>query len=136
MSNPKILCLPPIANTLRDLYMRFTWVFPIERFRTDSRHYFIDKWTIRPRGKTDAPSGPSIGISLRHMDFLSANGARARPWQNTVHSYANLPQRPLYSLFLKGINGPHHWKTLFCYMRATKENISLHIWSAPMLLAY
>ena len=26
MSNPKILCLPPIANTLRDLYMRFTWV--------------------------------------------------------------------------------------------------------------
>ena len=26
MSNPKILCLPPIANTLRDLHMRFTWV--------------------------------------------------------------------------------------------------------------
>ena len=26
MSNPKILCLPPVANTLRDLYMRFTWV--------------------------------------------------------------------------------------------------------------
>ena len=26
MSNPKILCLPPIANTLRDLDMRFTWV--------------------------------------------------------------------------------------------------------------
>ena len=24
-----------------------------------------------------------MGISLRHMDFLSANGARARPWQNT-----------------------------------------------------
>ena len=56
---------------------------PIERFRTDSRHYFIDKWTIRPRGKTDALSGPSMGISLCHMDFLSANGSRARPWQNT-----------------------------------------------------
>ena len=27
MSNLKILCLPPIANTLRDLDMRFTWVF-------------------------------------------------------------------------------------------------------------
>ena len=26
MSNLKILCLPPIANTLRDLNMRFTWV--------------------------------------------------------------------------------------------------------------
>ena len=26
MSNPQILCLPPIANTLRDLDMRFTWV--------------------------------------------------------------------------------------------------------------
>ena len=26
MSNLKILCLPPIANTLRDLDMRFTWV--------------------------------------------------------------------------------------------------------------
>ena len=26
MSNPKILCLPPVANTLRDLDMRFTWV--------------------------------------------------------------------------------------------------------------
>ena len=26
MSNPKIFCLPPIANTLRDLDMRFTWV--------------------------------------------------------------------------------------------------------------
>ena len=26
MSNLKILCLPPIANTLRDLAMRFTWV--------------------------------------------------------------------------------------------------------------
>ena len=24
-----------------------------------------------------------MGISLRHMDFLSANGARALPWQNT-----------------------------------------------------
>ena len=32
----------------------------------------------------DAPSGPFMGISLRHMDFLSANGARARPWQNTA----------------------------------------------------
>ena len=28
MSNPKILCLPPVANTLRDLDMRFTWVCP------------------------------------------------------------------------------------------------------------
>ena len=36
-----------------------------------------------PRGKTDAPSGPSMGIFLRHMDFISANGPRARPWQNT-----------------------------------------------------
>ena len=54
---------------------------------TDSRNYFIDKWTIRPHGKTDAPSGPSMGISLRHMDFLSANGARAQPWQNTVGGY-------------------------------------------------
>ena len=27
MSNLKILCLPPIANTLRDLDMRFTWVW-------------------------------------------------------------------------------------------------------------
>ena len=26
MSNQKILCLPPVANTLRDLHMRFTWV--------------------------------------------------------------------------------------------------------------
>ena len=26
MSNPKILCLPPIANTLRDQAMRFTWM--------------------------------------------------------------------------------------------------------------
>ena len=26
MSNPKILCLPPVANILRDLDMRFTWV--------------------------------------------------------------------------------------------------------------
>ena len=26
MSNPKILCLPTVANTLRDLDMRFTWV--------------------------------------------------------------------------------------------------------------
>ena len=26
MSNLKILCLPPVANTLRDLDMRFTWV--------------------------------------------------------------------------------------------------------------
>ena len=58
-------------------------LFPIQRLRTDSRNYFIDKWTIRPHGKTDAPSGPSKGISLRHMNFLSANGARARPWQNT-----------------------------------------------------
>ena len=31
----------------------------------------------------DAPSGPAMGISVRHMDFLSANGARAQPWQNT-----------------------------------------------------
>ena len=33
--------------------------------------------------RKDAPSGPSMGIFLRHIDFLSANGARARPWQNT-----------------------------------------------------
>ena len=26
MCSPKLLCLPPIANTLRDLDMRFTWV--------------------------------------------------------------------------------------------------------------
>ena len=26
MSNQKIICLPPVANTLRDLHMRFTWV--------------------------------------------------------------------------------------------------------------
>ena len=26
MFSPKLLCLPPIANTLRDLDMRFTWV--------------------------------------------------------------------------------------------------------------
>ena len=26
MPNPKNLCLPPLANTLRDLDMRFTWV--------------------------------------------------------------------------------------------------------------
>ena len=43
----------------------------------------MDKWTVRPYGKTDAPSGPSMGFFLRHIDFLSANGARARPWQNT-----------------------------------------------------
>ena len=30
MSNPKILCLPLIANTLRDLDMQFTWVVPSE----------------------------------------------------------------------------------------------------------
>ena len=42
--------------------------------RTDSCHYFINKWTIWPCGKTDAPSGPSMGISLLHMDFLSTNG--------------------------------------------------------------
>ena len=29
MSNPKILCLPPVADTLRDLDMRFTWVLYI-----------------------------------------------------------------------------------------------------------
>ena len=29
MSNPKILCLPPVANTLRDLGMRFTWVVTV-----------------------------------------------------------------------------------------------------------
>ena len=29
MSNPKILCLPPVANTLRDLDMRFTWMVHI-----------------------------------------------------------------------------------------------------------
>ena len=33
--------------------------------------------------KMDAPSGPSMDISLCHMDFLSANGAKARHWQNT-----------------------------------------------------
>ena len=32
MSNPKILCLPPIANTLRDLYIRFTWVQTVPIF--------------------------------------------------------------------------------------------------------
>ena len=26
MCNPKLLCLPPIANTFRDLDIRFTWV--------------------------------------------------------------------------------------------------------------
>ena len=26
MCNPKLLCLPPIVNTLRDLEMRFTWM--------------------------------------------------------------------------------------------------------------
>ena len=26
MCSPKLLCLPPVANTLRDLDMRFTWV--------------------------------------------------------------------------------------------------------------
>ena len=26
MCNPNLLCLPPIANTFRDLDMRFTWV--------------------------------------------------------------------------------------------------------------
>ena len=26
MCSPKLLCLPPITNTLRDLDMRFTWV--------------------------------------------------------------------------------------------------------------
>ena len=30
-----------------------------------------------------------MGISLRHMDFLSANGARAWPWQNTAISSAS-----------------------------------------------
>ena len=30
MSNPKILCLPPVANTLRDLDMRFTWVMQVK----------------------------------------------------------------------------------------------------------
>ena len=64
-------------------------LFQIQQLRTDSCHYFIDKWTIRPHGKTDAPRGPSMGISLRHMDFLSANGARARPWQNTGGSHSH-----------------------------------------------
>ena len=31
MSNLKILCLPPIANTLRDLDMRFTWVYQAQQ---------------------------------------------------------------------------------------------------------
>ena len=31
MSNQKILCLPPVANTLRDLNMRFTWVLGTSR---------------------------------------------------------------------------------------------------------
>ena len=31
MFNPKILCLPPVANILRDLDMRFTWVINLER---------------------------------------------------------------------------------------------------------
>ena len=34
MSNPKIVCLPPVANTLRDLHMRFTWVYTTQRKNT------------------------------------------------------------------------------------------------------
>ena len=30
-----------------------------------------------------------MGISLRHFDFLGANGARALPWQNTVDDLIN-----------------------------------------------
>ena len=29
MCSPKLLCLPPVANTLRDLDMRFTWVLKL-----------------------------------------------------------------------------------------------------------
>ena len=39
MCSPKLLCLPPVANTLRDLDMRFTWVY-IEKVNM-ARKYHI-----------------------------------------------------------------------------------------------
>ena len=62
MSNLKILCLPPIANTLRDLDMRFTWVestylclaFPWRcHYRERSRMWRRNKFTLtRFRGSS------------------------------------------------------------------------------------
>ena len=38
MSNQKILCLPPVANTIRDLHMRFTWVIKGFTFTVATRY--------------------------------------------------------------------------------------------------
>ena len=41
MSNPKNLCLPPIANILRDLDMRFTWVWKTPNSLCFTKNVFI-----------------------------------------------------------------------------------------------
>ena len=69
--------------------------------------------------KTDAPSGPSMGISLRHMDFLSANGARARPWQNTALRYWKSIRFKTGWLILKDTNSAASYHTLVLIPNST-----------------
>ena len=47
MCSPKLLCLPPIANTLRDLDMRFTWVLTY----TPSHDSILELWRTFPNGE-------------------------------------------------------------------------------------
>ena len=43
MCSQKILCLPPVANTLRDLDMRFTWV----RYGTVMRQFYFSNTQVK-----------------------------------------------------------------------------------------
>ena len=64
MSNPKILCLPPVANTLRDLDMRFTWVILF----MVAVPYLVCRYILDP-GESPTGSGHcDLGFSSRKVE--------------------------------------------------------------------
>ena len=80
MSNPKILCLPPIANTLRDLDMRFTWVLTVV-----TPHHFLPGCTQIGVMLNDVTSFPAKiaykAISSTLQKYLRAYEQLAHEWK-------------------------------------------------------
>ena len=72
MSTPKILCLPPVANTLRDLDMRFTWVLTrAAKYGLGDKKQWLSGRVLdsrRPRGRGFEPHRRHCVVPVLEQD--------------------------------------------------------------------
>ena len=97
MFNPKILCLPPIANTLRALYMRFTWVELI--------------WYSLSVGSYDGCDQTVTINTTWNQDIDPISGLVASPWKTRFLPYLQWTTQPgdVYTLIVYDAGfGPMH----------------------------